>query len=177
MVEELNQKISPLIVYGVEIRDPSKAISKRERDAIKKSMNDERKAARERLVKAGLTNLADADEFLDFYWNGIDSRKVEVESMREWLIKNQPLEWWFFARLIEIAGDRALKLGYAKRASNAAKSKNLEPRAWVLIEWARRTDKAQSKSAFARQYAALIKSKFNLMVTPNTIERSWLPKG
>lgn len=63
------------------------------------------------------------------------------------------------------------------RASKAAKSKNIESRAWVLIEWACRINKAQSKSAFARRYAALVESKFGLSVTPNTIERSWLPKG
>ena len=129
MAEELNQRVSPLIIYGVEIRDPLKPISKRERDAIKKAMNEERKAAGERLVMAGLKRVAVADEFLDFCCGGTDNRTSEIKKMREWVIKNQPLDHWFLLRLIELAGERALELGYSERASNAAKSKNLEPRA------------------------------------------------
>ncbi|MDO8699230.1 MAG: hypothetical protein Q7J75_02205 [Rhodoferax sp.] len=65
----------------------------------------------------------------------------------------------------------------SSRASNAAKSKNAVPRDWVLSAWNSRADKGQKKAAFSRQYAALVKSKFGVIVTPVTIERSWLPKG
>ena len=69
------------------------------------------------------------------------------------------------------------KQAASKRASKAAKSKNIEPRAWVLIEWVGRTNKKQSKSAFALRYAERLKKEFDVSVAPNTIERSWLPKG
>lgn len=61
-------------------------------------------------------------------------------------------------------------------ASDVASKKNAEPRAWVLNEWNGRTDHGQSKASFARQHASLVKSKFNLDVTPETIG-AWLPKG
>ena len=62
-------------------------------------------------------------------------------------------------------------------ARRAASQKNEEPRAWVLNEWRGRGDKGQSKAAFARQYAALVKRQFRVDVTAETIARDWLPKG
>jgi hypothetical protein len=49
-------------------------------------------------------------------------------------------------------------------------------RRWVRDEWFDRTDKGQSKAAFARQYSALVKQKYGISVTPDTIARDWLPK-
>ena len=63
----------------------------------------------------------------------------------------------------------------SKRAAEAAAAKNSKPRAWVLIEWVKRTDRGQSKAAFARQYAPLVKKQFGLIVAPDTIARDWLP--
>ena len=49
-------------------------------------------------------------------------------------------------------------------------------RRWVVDAWFSRIDKGQSKAAFARQYAALVKQRFDISVTPDTIARDWLPK-
>lgn len=70
-------------------------------------------------------------------------------------------------------GRRAIK----EKASKAAASKNIEPRGWVVTEWAKRSDKGQSKASFARQYATLVKKKFGVVVLPDTISRDWLPKS
>lgn len=79
--------------------------------------------------------------------------------------------------LFEYLHQFGAKQAASMRASKAAKSKNIEPRAWVLIQWASRPNKAQSKADFARKYIKKVMEKFGLEVTPNTIERSWLPKG
>lgn len=65
----------------------------------------------------------------------------------------------------------------SEHARSVAVQKNALPRAWVCREWANRTDDGQSKAAFARQYAPLVKKRFDLDVTTGTIERDWLPKG
>jgi hypothetical protein len=58
-----------------------------------------------------------------------------------------------------------------------AAAKNESARSWVFMQWILRTDKGQSKAAFARQYAALVKHRFpKISVTPDTIARDWLPK-
>jgi hypothetical protein len=62
-------------------------------------------------------------------------------------------------------------------ARQVASQKNEEPRAWVRSAWRDRSDKGQSKAAFARQHAALVKRRFDVDVTPDTIGRDWLPKG
>jgi len=127
---------------------------------------------------------SDAVEFLRFYW-GKDAKQpcTELEKLTEWLGKNQPLDRWFFIYLIEAAGQEALKRGVSQIASDNAKSKNARARAWVLSEWLNRDDQGQSKASFARQYAALVKTKFrdtdkgkDQTVTPETIARDWLPK-
>lgn len=69
------------------------------------------------------------------------------------------------------------KIEGSTRARKSAQSKNAEPRAWVLSEWQNRTDKGQSKASFARQYAPLVKAKFDVLVNADTISRDWLPKA
>ncbi|MBK6592784.1 MAG: hypothetical protein IPG23_08580 [Burkholderiales bacterium] len=48
---------------------------------------------------------------------------------------------------------------------------------WVLEEWRARPDVNQSKRAFARVYRPLVKKKFDVLITEETIYRDWLPKG
>jgi len=64
----------------------------------------------------------------------------------------------------------------SEKASSAATKKNEAPRVWVLTKWENRTEKVQSKAAFSRQYAPLVKKQFDLIVNPETIARDWLPK-
>jgi len=71
----------------------------------------------------------------------------------------------------------ARKQARTAQARLSAMSKNANPRNWVFREWGKRTDQGQSKAAFARQYSALVKAKFGIEVTPETIARDWLPKG
>lgn len=68
----------------------------------------------------------------------------------------------------------AVKKDHARKMAGL---KNATARAWVSGEWKSRPDKGQSKAAFARQHALLVKSKFGLAVTSETIARDWLPKG
>jgi hypothetical protein len=65
----------------------------------------------------------------------------------------------------------------SSRASDAAKSKNIGARTWLILEWSNRTDKDQKKASFARQYAPLVKKKYGVIVTPEQIAREWLPKA
>jgi hypothetical protein len=65
----------------------------------------------------------------------------------------------------------------SQKASQAAKSKNSVERAWVLIEWNNRKDKNQKRAAFAREFVQLVKKKFGVIVTTETISRDWLPKA
>jgi len=51
-----------------------------------------------------------------------------------------------------------------------------EARRWILSQWHERTDLKQSKRAFARVYRELVKKKFDIVVTEETIYRDWLPK-
>lgn len=120
----------------------------------------------------------DAEKFLEFYWGGDDKHhSIEIAKMHEWLDKNQPLDRWFFIHLIEVAGQKALDLGYSQHKAEIARSKNAAPRAWVLTAWMDRKDEGQSKAAFSRQYAILVKQVFKLAVTADTIARDWLPKN
>lgn len=72
---------------------------------------------------------------------------------------------------------QAVSRALSRRARDAASSKNIAARAWVVTEWTRRTDKDQSKNAFARQHVQLVKKRFDLAVTTETIARDWLPKA
>jgi hypothetical protein len=64
----------------------------------------------------------------------------------------------------------------SRHASEVASSKNASVRAWALDEWNGRTDKTQSKAAFAREYVNKIVDRFGVKVDANTISRDWLPK-
>ncbi len=139
-----------------------------------------------RLIQNGIDHqrkcLADATEFVALYWSGYDgkSNTLCLEKFERWLSEHKPLDRWFYIHLIEAAGAKALELGYSQHKSNIAKSKNAQPRAWVLSEWNNRQDKGQSKASFARQYAPMVKKRFpkdSAAVTPETIARDWLPKG
>ena len=55
--------------------------------------------------------------------------------------------------------------------------KNKYIRAWVLSEWEIRSDLCQSKNSFGKQYAQLVKKKYEIAITSETISRDWLPKG
>jgi len=85
-------------------------------------------------------------------------------------------ESWYVTLLAGVVAIKARRDAISKKASEAAKSKNSTPRAWVLAEWNNRNDKDQGKAAFARQFVPLVKNKFQLIVTTETISRDWLPK-
>lgn len=124
---------------------------------------------------------ADAREFLSLYWRGHDVKarrhKLTLEPLERWLEANQPLDRWFYVHLIEAAGEAALKLGYSQHKSDIATAKNAAAKAWVLQAWGSRPDKGESKAAFSRTHTALVKKKFNLLITADTIARDWLPKN
>lgn len=62
-----------------------------------------------------------------------------------------------------------------KASDNSAASKpSPEARWWVCAEWANRKDPKQSKRAFAREYRVLVKKKFDVLITEETIYRDWL---
>lgn len=71
---------------------------------------------------------------------------------------------------------QAAREAISNEKRNAAQSKNLTERKYVLNAWESRTDKGQSKASFARQYVGLVKTKFLTDVTADTIARDWLPK-
>ena len=66
--------------------------------------------------------------------------------------------------------------GVSRSKRDIARSKNKKARAWVVGEWATRIDKEQGYASFGRQYALLVKKKFQTDVKPGTIARDWLPK-
>ncbi|MFO1245498.1 MAG: hypothetical protein U1E71_10005 [Ramlibacter sp.] len=121
----------------------------------------------------------DAKHFLGLYWGGSNPKQpqIELEEMRIWLEKNQPLDRWFLINLIELAGKKALALGYSAHKAAIASAKNAHPRAWVVEQWRDRKDKNQSKASFARQHASLVKNKFKVSVSADTIARDWIPKS
>lgn len=83
-----------------------------------------------------------------------------------------------FERTIEKckSNEEAISAAISKRTSEYASSKNQKERDWVLSEWQNRPDQLQNKAEFARVYVHLVKKKFNLAVTDDTISRAWLPK-
>ena len=79
----------------------------------------------------------DAEKFLSFYWT--KDGPIDLPSMEEWLEKNQKLDRWFFIRLIELAGKKALDIGVSRHFSNAGaqggKAKNkptAELKSWAI---------------------------------------------
>lgn len=123
----------------------------------------------------------DALLLLSLYWSGHDAKArkhtLTLAPMEEWLGANQPLDRWFFVHLIEAAGAKAIELGYSQYKSDIAKGKNAGARIWVLEAWNKRQDKGQGKASFSRVCAPLVKKKFDLNITADTIARDWLPKG
>ena len=117
---------------------------------------------------------ADETDCLQFYFN--EDGAIKLELLESWLAKNQPLDRWFFVHLIEVAGQRFLDKSNSAYKSEIARLKNAVPRAFVLSAWTERSDQGQSKAAFARQFAPLVKREFGLVITPETIARDWLPK-
>lgn len=117
---------------------------------------------------------ADALECLRFYFN--KENAIDLEFLESWLAKNQPLDRWFFVHLIEIAGQVFCDKSFSAYHAEKASQKNEATRNWVVMEWHNRHDQNQTKAAFARQYANLVKNKFGLKVNPETISRDWLPK-
>ena len=99
---------------------------------------------------------------------------LNIHAIDAWIKRNPQRVTAHLLFQIAQAGFAAGK-SQVQRATAA--KKNEEPRAWVRCEWRDRSDKGQSKAAFARQYAALVKRRFDLDVTPDTIVREWLPKG
>lgn len=63
----------------------------------------------------------------------------------------------------------------SNRGRVIAKQKNKKARDWVISEWESRQDTGQSKAAFSRQYVHLVKTKFGVIIIPDTISRNWLP--
>lgn len=170
-IEEVQKEFGALCnSIGSTAGDIYKEIQERQKAEVQKLTNE--------AVQHQEKCCDDAEKFLNLYWGGDDKRHVlELQKMREWLNENQPLDRWFFIRLIEAAGQKALEIGYSQHKAEIARKKNAVPREWVRAEWKKRTDMGQSKAAFARQHAALVKSKFGLKVTPETIARDWLLKG
>lgn len=79
----------------------------------------------------------DAEKFLSFYWT--KDGPIDLPSMEKWLEKNQKLDRWFFIRLIELAGQKAIDIGVSRHLSIAGaqggKAKNkpvAELKAWAL---------------------------------------------
>ncbi|CAN5352350.1 hypothetical protein BH10PSE16_BH10PSE16_38710 [soil metagenome] len=76
--------------------------------------------------------------------------------------------------------EKGVKLAASTQGKKGVEAKNAKyakAKAWVISKWENRTDIGQSKAAFALDCRAEIKKHFDLIVTPVTIERSWLPKG
>lgn len=86
--------------------------------------------------------------------------------------KPDELSVWHF-----LVSDESIKAARSQMARSSARAKNAKPREWVVKKWRERPDAGQSKAAFARQHAALVKAKYRIEVTPETIARDWLPKG
>lgn len=92
----------------------------------------------------------------------------------------KPIHVWTVikqALALRTHGEQAVQQAVSKRAAQNASMKNAEPRAWVQKEWENRSDLGQSKSSFARQYVLLVKQRFSVLVTDETIKRDWLPKS
>lgn len=101
----------------------------------------------------------------------ICSGPIDIDRVRQWLSENEVTEW-VLVNLVHAGA----KIGVAASHRHAAAQKNAAPRAWVQDEWKKRTDRGQSKEAFARQASGLLKTAFKEMgpVTPRTIANRWL---
>ncbi|HEX5806105.1 MAG TPA: hypothetical protein VFY31_07200 [Macromonas sp.] len=72
--------------------------------------------------------------------------------------------------------DTVAKAERSRMAAENARKKNIDPRAWVILEWSGRTRRNESKAAFARRYVSKIKERFGTTVSAEQIARKWLPK-
>lgn len=79
-------------------------------------------------------------------------------------------------RRIKSEAAEAAKSESASKGGQARSANFEKARAWVQEEWKNRTDTAQSKASFGRQYAPLVKRKFKKItsITDGTISRDWL---
>lgn len=90
--------------------------------------------------------------------------------MEEWLEKNRNLDRWFFIRLIELAGQKAIDIGFSRHLSSAGtrggKAKNklkAELKAWALEQASsmKGTDREIAKKLSARLPAHLANESKN----------------
>lgn len=126
-------------------------------------------------------------------WLGLDHKQVGIEAKKAGapfpktvvgVLGYQAVERWLNENREHISAEflcEVASLGWKAGKSHSgrikAMSKNEAARNWVINEWSGRVDRGQSKASFARQYAPLLKAKFRLGVTTDTIKRDWLPKG
>lgn len=97
-----------------------------------------------------------------------------IAEVEDYLCKNPPSAGavTFLVMLVQekykskIASDSALRR-VAKRAP---------AKVFAINEWNKNKGGCKSKADFGNVFAPLIKEKFNVEVTPRTIERDWLPK-
>ena len=115
---------------------------------------------------------AQAQEFLQLYFT--QDGAIDVHGISDWLEQKGALDRWFFVHLIEAAGFIFVEKALSAHKAEIARAKNAPARTWVLERWETRTDKGQSKAAFGREYAHLVKKAFGTNVTPETIARDWL---
>ncbi len=107
-------------------------------------------------------------------WKKAGAGAVDFDKMAAWITSNPGAMTPEF--LFTLAG-KGFIAGRKAQSIAAASSKNEKAREWALSEWMNRPDTGQGKAAFGRQYAPLVKKKFRLPVTPETIARDWLPKS
>ena len=74
--------------------------------------------------------------------------------------------------LLLIEAARSAALSDANR--DRARKRNADVRAEVLEAWSKRTDREQSKAAFAREWVERLRKTRGVVVTPGTIETRWL---
>ncbi|MBK6387717.1 MAG: hypothetical protein IPF71_13525 [Rhodoferax sp.] len=110
----------------------------------------------------------DAREVFDIYMTGPQTGVFEMGQMRRWLAEHPDLSPFFIVALIEHAASRAQKEGFSIEKSLIAKSKNAAPRAWVIDRWKTRSDRDQSRAAFARETVHLVKKEFRKNLIPET---------
>jgi hypothetical protein len=120
--------------------------------------------------------LNDAEEFLSIYWH-TDKQTLVSRRIDEWLASHQPLDRWFYIHLVDLAGRKGARVGNSQSKAAIAGKKNANIREWVLEQWESRNDKGQSKASFSKQYASLVKSKYQITIGADTIARDWLPRG
>jgi hypothetical protein len=96
----------------------------------------------------------------------------ELAKLREWVRENGELSPWVLFNVVDKV--RTLTLSESQR--DRARRRNAASRAWVEDQWKSRQDQNQSKAAFSRVYATLIKKQFPKAdpITSRTIETRWL---